>query len=285
MTEPSLRFTTVSLFGEMPTSRTEYILGLNTRCESRSCNGHSATTLPTQPPTNVQYEYGPLRAYIYNRDLSYRFELEPARGIYTAVRVNENGSPRWLKPRQLEPQNRSGKTLHTHTETMDTGERSEIFGYTARHFIVSSRQMRDSELLSESKSDGWYIDSPAAWLNLHPPPKPGTFFHLFAGTGEIDNYRFTEDGNRETGFVLSITRTYKSSFRDEEQSLRSHESVLRDEVTEFAEVPLEPDLFVPPRDFMRVSQLPDGVRYSLPERMRLSWEMLKDSRSLQSMLS
>ena len=56
MTEPCLRFTTVSLFGEIPTSRTEYIRGLNTRSESRSCNGRSATT----PPANVQYEYGPL---------------------------------------------------------------------------------------------------------------------------------------------------------------------------------------------------------------------------------
>ena len=52
MTGPSLRFTRVSLFGDMPISRTEYICGLNTRSESCSCRGHSETT----PPTNVRYE-------------------------------------------------------------------------------------------------------------------------------------------------------------------------------------------------------------------------------------
>jgi hypothetical protein len=33
---PSLRFRTESLFGDMATSRTEYILDRNTRSESRS---------------------------------------------------------------------------------------------------------------------------------------------------------------------------------------------------------------------------------------------------------
>src|SRR6266700_2451474 len=123
VTGPSLRFTTVSLFGDMPTTRTEYICGLNTRSESRSCSGHSATT----PPTNVQYEYGPLRAHIHNSDLHYRFELEIEKRIYTAFQVNEYGSPKWIKPRRTEPQKRSGRTVHTHTETIDTGERRELF--------------------------------------------------------------------------------------------------------------------------------------------------------------
>ena len=85
MTGPSLRFTTVSLFGDMPTTRTHYISGLNARSESRSCSGHSTTV----PPTNVRYEYGPLRAYIRNRDLNYSFELEIEKRIYTAFQVNE----------------------------------------------------------------------------------------------------------------------------------------------------------------------------------------------------
>jgi hypothetical protein len=273
VTCPSLRYTTVSLFGDMPTTRTEYICGLNTRSESRSCSGRSETT----PPTNVRYEYGPLRAYIYNRDLSYRFELELATRIYTACQVNEYGSPKWMKPRQMEPAKRSGRTVHTHTETIDTGERREIFHYTARRVITRSRQTRDSQLINESECDGWYIDPPAAWLNLHPPPKPGTFYHLCLGTGERDDYKFTEAGNRETGFVLLATRTHKSFSQDETENSRTHESVHHEEVTELSETPLEPGLFVPPRDFERVPQLPDGVRYAPAYRIRLRWEILKDS--------
>lgn len=273
MTGASLRFTTVNLFGDMPTTRTEYICGLNTRSESRNCRGHSETT----PPTKVRYEYGPLRAYIYNRDLNYRFELEIEKRVYTAFQANEFGNPKWIKLRQMEPQKRSGRTVHVHTETIDTGERRELFRYTARRVITRSRQIRDSISLSESECDGWYIDPPAAWLNLHPPPKPGTFYQLCSGTGERDDYKFAEAGNRETGFVLLARRTHKSFFQDATGTARTHEGVHHEEVTEFSETPLEPDLFVPPRDFKRVPQLPDGIRYALAYRLRLRWETLKDS--------
>jgi len=73
-----------------------------------------------------------LRAYIQNRDLHYSFELEIDKRIYTAFQANEFGSPKWMKPRQTEPQKWSGRTVHTHTETIDTGERRELFRYTAR---------------------------------------------------------------------------------------------------------------------------------------------------------
>ena len=72
----------------MPTSRTEYVFGLNTRSENRSCFGHSDVV----PPTNVRYEYGPLLAYIQNRDLQYGFEIDNDAGVYTAWRANTYGS-------------------------------------------------------------------------------------------------------------------------------------------------------------------------------------------------
>jgi hypothetical protein len=122
VTCPSLRYTTVSLFGDMPTTRTEYICGLNTRSESRSCSGRSETT----PPTNVRYEYGPLRAYIYNRDLSYRFELELATRIYTACQVNEYGSPKWMKPRQMERKAVGPDSSHPHGNDRHGGAQRNI---------------------------------------------------------------------------------------------------------------------------------------------------------------
>ena len=80
----------------MKTSTTQYICGRNKRIERRSCSGHSDTTFPTK----VRYEYGPLRAAIFNRDLGYAFEVEPASGVYTAFRANEYGSPIWSKPQR-----------------------------------------------------------------------------------------------------------------------------------------------------------------------------------------
>jgi hypothetical protein len=234
----------------------------------------------------VQYEYGPLRAYIHNRDLGYRFELDLAACIYTASRVNQYGSPIWMKPQQIQPFKRTGRTVHIHTETIDTGERLEMLGYVARHAITRTSQARDSQLLTESECDGWYIDAPAAWLILHPA-KPGTFYHVAAGFNDNarDDYKFTWTGQRETGFLVRARRTHKSVVHHEDGSTGFHESVSRDEIAELSETPLQPDLFVPPHDFRRVPRLPNGGRYSLSVQTRLRWEMLKDSFRLRNRIA
>lgn len=267
----------------MQTAATEYIRGLNTRSESRSCRGIS----DTKPPTNIRYEYGPLRAYILNRDLGYRFEVEPATHTYTAFRVNKHGSPVWAKPLKCEPEKRSGKTVHHYIDTIDTGEHRELFGYTARRVVTRTRQIRDSQMLTESECDGWYIDPPAAWANLHPLSKVAfvAFYDVAAGTGARDDHKFSETGKRERGFTLLATRTNRSFVEGETGNLRTHESVAREEVTEFSEAPLEPVLFVPPLDFKRVPQLSDGVPYALPYRLRLRWEILRDSLSLPNRIA
>ena len=66
MPEPSLRYEIVSIHGEMRNSRTEYILGRNSRSESRDCRGYCDGD-PNRPGAVRRYKYGPLRAYIQNR--------------------------------------------------------------------------------------------------------------------------------------------------------------------------------------------------------------------------
>ncbi len=280
---PSLRFTTVSFFGDMQTTETRYICGRNERLENRSCSGHGDGS----PSSKLRYEYGPLRAVIHNRDLRYTFELEPASRVYTAFRTNEHGQPTWSKPHRMKQPRSSGITRLFQTETIDTGERREVFGYVARHVITTTLETRDSELQSQSQMDGWYIDPPAAWLNLHPPLPPGGFCYIYSlgSTSEKDDYKFTETGTRETGFILLRTRTNKNVCRDEAGNPRDYRSVHRGEVTEFSETPLEPDLFVPPPNFKRVPQLPDSSRHRLPYRMRLRWEMFKDSITLPNRIA
>jgi hypothetical protein len=108
---------------------------------------------------------------------------------------------------------------------------------------------------------------------------------LGSGTNTRDDFTFTRKGERETGFPLLIVRVDRSYFRDQDGVPRSHESSSRNEVTEFSEAALDPEIFIPPRDFKRVMQLPGGVRYSLSNRLRFRWEMLKDSREVRKKLS
>ncbi len=265
MAEPCLRFVTTLFFAGMAASSRRYIRGRNTRLEYRNQSGD---------------ECGPLRVNIHNRDLGYVFQLDPAGQIYTAIRANEYGGPIWMRPRRSDPSKPSGRTVHTHIVTIDTGERREMFGYTARRVIERSRNVRDGELLSESEKDGWYIDPPAAWEKAHPS-RPGTY-HFLASAGPLrDEHKFTEEGKRELGFVLDVTHVIKSYHRDERGGPSVSEHTDRREVTEMSEDPLPADLFVPPPDFKRVLQLPGERRYAWPYRLRLRWEMLTDSASLR----
>ncbi len=99
MPEPSLRYVVVHLQGEMRTGRTEYLLGRNSRSELRDCR-RDRDGDPKQPGA-VQFQNGPLRAYIQNRDLRYHFHLDLESRVYTARRVNEYGSG--LKPKGKPP--------------------------------------------------------------------------------------------------------------------------------------------------------------------------------------
>src|SRR5579872_1896898 len=54
----------------------------------------------------------------------------------------------------------SGKTVNVYLETVDTGERRQMFGYTARHLITRERQVAEQGACfggSETEKDGWYI--------------------------------------------------------------------------------------------------------------------------------
>jgi hypothetical protein len=276
MPEPSLRYEIVSIHDEMRHSRIEYILGRNSRSEARNCNGYCDGD-PNQPGAVTRYRYGPLHTHIQNRDLHYHFQLDLESGVYTASRVNEYGSPSWVKPKTTKPQP-SGRTVYVHMQTVDTGERREMYRHTARRVITRTTQRVSPESdcgPSETEVDGWYIDPPAAWLTLYPP-HPGSYAILCAN-GQFDKPVFTHDGPREMGFPMFLARTYRSNFTDAEGNVRDHTFVSREEVTEFSEESLAYDLFVPPKDFHRVLQLPGGMPLPFALRMRLGWEKLRDT--------
>jgi len=236
--------------------------------ETRNCNGK---TDPASP-SGTRYEYGPLRAIVFNVDLGYTFEIEPAASVYTAYQAGPYGGPVWIKPRIAPPVKRSGKVVDVDTETINIGERKEIFGYTARHVITTRREWQGSQLLSESEFDGWYIDPPEAWLKLHPPSNANAVLYVAGSSAGQNDYHFTQKGDPERGFLISAVRT---SSRQERQH-----PVHTEEVTELSEAPLEADLFVPPGNCNRVAQLSSDTEYPWSERLRLYWEMAKDYYSL-----
>ena len=271
MPEPSLRFTTVSVHGDMRTSQTDYFLGRNTRSESRGCTADCDGD-PTVPGT-MQYRFGPLRAVIHNRDLHYYFHLDLDAEAYTSERLMEYDVPRSLRPIRPVPV-RSEQKFHIHTHTVDTGERREIFGYPARRVLIRTIQNLEGDPdPGETETDGWYIDPPPAWRILYPPNQRAVL--LASVNGKIPTPVFHDEGPREAGFPLVVTTTHRSTGRNPDGSVRTHTSVYRREVTEISEEPLDPAVFTPPRYFRRVKRLPGERPIPWRLRLRYGWQRLK----------
>lgn len=181
---------------------------------------------------------------------------------------------------QASRKSKSGRVLHIRTETIDTGERKQIFGYSARHVITrgiteiweAGKQLPPSK----AETDGWYIDPPAAWLRLHPPTASG-YRYFITTSGLSDEVKFVETGEPETGFPLLTILTHRTTIKTQDGQYITHTSVHRKEVTEFSEDPLDASLFLPTQGFRRVIQLPGDHPLSFGFRSRLRWEMCKDA--------
>lgn len=256
-TRTSLTFTAVTWLNADQRTRTEYIFGKNTRSESGS------------------------HVSIHNRDLSYVFEVDLAKRIYTAIRTNKYGGPRGTSPFAEKPASYSGRTLRTQAWYADTGESRSFCGYIAKRILTNQRETEGSRLLSELECDGWYIDPPLAWLNLHSPP--GDALYRLSGP-EIDRVEMSEVGRRPNGFAVSLNRTHRYFAYDDAERLKAYETTFKEEVSEISEAPLARHLFLPPDGFQRVAQLPTGVRYRFGYRVRLHWELYKDSLPFRSRL-
>jgi hypothetical protein len=98
-------------------------------------------------------------------DLGESFVMKPKTLEYTSAPYPvKPPSPEELaargipKPEVTEPDK---PTLQIETTTVDTGERREMFGRTARRTITTMKQtpLEDSQLqFQETITDGWYID-------------------------------------------------------------------------------------------------------------------------------
>ena len=167
--------------------------------------------------------------------------------------------------------------MQVHTQTVDTGERREMFGHTARRVMIRTTRIYDPERGSTAcitGMDGWYIDPPLAWRTAHPPSRGHTIL-LASVDGRFDTPVFTDDGPRETGLPLLLTRTCHTTGTDSEGNTVLHSSEDREEVAELSDEGPEFDLFVPPKDFRRVSRLPGERPLPFGVRTRIHWEPLK----------
>jgi hypothetical protein len=163
-------------------------------------------------------------------------------------------------------QTRRGAIVTTTESIVDTGERKQMFGYTARH--IKSAMVRDAPPEScdpghmEVESDGWYIDLAAGGLSCDtdrhatPPMRP-------TRPDCMDQVRYKRTGTGKLGFPVSVTTKIKTGGGDAETSGGGMTNTL--EISDISTVTLDPSLFEIPAGYTEVASAQE--LYGMPSGM------------------
>jgi hypothetical protein len=258
---PDLKFTVSRNFGPYRTDTTTYLKVDRKRVDERQ-NYRQQLWLrgPAVSPRS------PRMATITRCDLGRIFQLNLDDREYTSRPIPKRPTPEEQKSRAEQLRARAAQApqlqrpaqpnLLIEITTKDTGERKQMFGYTARHVITTEKRTPlegASQMPMENVTDGWYIDLDTS-VSCDPPRQSGAFAVLVGGTnGKVDYPTFKLVGQRETGFALSTTRRDTLLLPDGSR----REPAQTDEalVTAISSDPLSSALFEIPSGFREVSEI------------------------------
>ena len=142
---------------------------------------------------------------------------------------------------------KKGGVVTSTVTTKDTGERKQMFGYTARHIITMMATESSPEACSQTKSkmeiDGWYIDaafaldcdSGLAYKSYRPPQSGGC----------QDEYVTKQSGTAKRGYPV-----WEKMTMFDQNGAPSFSTI--NEVVEFSNATLDASLFDVPADYREV---------------------------------
>jgi hypothetical protein len=224
---------------------------------------------------------GPPMATIIQRGERDRvFMLDLAAHEYVTYETDPRGSSVAMKRPMVD----SGGTLNIWIENIDTGERKELFGHTARHIITREKRVAGPGACSKpslSETDGWYIDGSV--LPEWRQQKKNSFGVVVAAEvsvgsndkcfNKMDKIEVHRNGV-DTGFPVKITTTLSSDVIQPDGSKRTLSSTWGSEVVELKEGPIELTLSDVPKDFQRVESLRSWS--AKPPQQLTGWEWFKE---------
>jgi hypothetical protein len=199
-------------------------------------------------------------------DLRRNLQLMPMTKTYMVQPYDEASSSSGAaatassRPPLQQPAKKGGVITSTVT-TRDTGERKQMFGYTARHIITTMVMDSSPDACSPVKNkmeiDGWYIDATFALDcdlgHNYTPYRP----HVNAG-GCQDRYETKQIGTAKKGFAVWEKTTMFGPNGAESFSTLN-------EVIEFSQATLDASLFEAPADYREVSDF--ASMYGAPSGM------------------
>ncbi|HLM62570.1 MAG TPA: hypothetical protein VK308_17340 [Pyrinomonadaceae bacterium] len=149
-------------------------------------------------------------------------------------------------------QNQKGGVVTTTVTLKDTGERKQLFGYTARRILSTMVMESSPDACSPTKTkmetDGWYIDAEFAFdclLNHQYKYQPQT-----ESSGCEDRQEFKQVGSAKLGYPVYLKTTMRG-----ENGSEDFTSIM--EVLEISPATLDAALFEIPADYREVKNQAD----------------------------
>ena len=229
--------------------------------------------------------YGPQLASIVRCDVGQMFEVNLDAGEFVAAPYppqplsKTQTEARGLKTPQFIASDKP--TLRIVTSTLDTGDRRDFFGHTARHVITTRRQIplegstsNDQEMVT----DGWYIDLDTS-ISCDPKRQSGKAVHAFLAVGNapIEKMEFVDKGALESGFAIEWKITTKEAITLSDGTKKDQTFVHEMCVTQLVEGPLDPALFTIPSGFRQVEHIDRNPPTDLPNQWSMAWDRFKAS--------
>ena len=143
---------------------------------------------------------------------------------------------------------KKGGVITTTVTTKDTGETKKMFGYTARHLIITTETEASPDACTPMKkskmvTDGWYID--AAFALDCDYGTNGGYYNNYNSGGCRDKYDFKQIGTAKRGYpVIEKMTMFDESGKET--------FTMTNEVLEFTNATLDAALFEVPQNYREV---------------------------------
>ena len=259
---PDLKIAVKTTFPGQPAETSEKVTYIHD--DRRRIEEHRKSPISIWPGKPSVFLSDPVIVGITRCDLGQTFWLNLDDREYMTMPVSKFQSKEALQARAAQQTQAAPQpTVLMETTTTDTGERKQMFGYTARHVITSQKQIPLSESgmePQESVVDGWYADLDAAVSCEQTSRAVLTFATVIvAKKGDQPHYpvfTFKNVGTPERGLALATKQLSRYTISLPGKPAENRESVSNEtQVTEISTEPLDPAMFEVPKNFKKVSEI------------------------------
>jgi hypothetical protein len=191
---------------------------------------------------------------IYQCDLKRMIQINDKTKTYFITPLGgETGGAGGAKTHGHNSSTRRGGVVTYTTTVVDTGERKEMFGLTARHLktktVVEASEGACTPMNMEMEADGWYVDLPGGLDCTTDSPAP----QFSAGQSDcVDEVRYKTQGTAKAGYPLTTTTRMKFNMGADAPAVNMPTSESMQEVVEFSKSPLSAALFDIPAGYTEV---------------------------------